>query len=220
MTERAYYYSDELSMQTQVLSCTPADDGRFRVVLAATLFHPQGGGQMSDTGRIDTAIMLQAVQEEGDVIHFTEKAVEPGPVSIQIDGKRRSLHSRYHSAGHIIACIGEQYGWFGYKGNHKPGEGRIVFKPADVTHPVTADDFSVGANEIVSRHLARSLREEEGRRKVTWGTLPDYACGGTHVVNTGDVGEILITKVKAKKGELTVQYALHDHPTHGTEIVQ
>jgi Ser-tRNA(Ala) deacylase AlaX len=59
------------------------------VVLAATLFHPQGGGQMSDTGRIDTAIMLQAVQEEG-VIHFTEKAVEPGPVSIQIDGKRRS----------------------------------------------------------------------------------------------------------------------------------
>jgi hypothetical protein len=30
MTERAYYYSDELSMQTQVLSCTPADDGRFR----------------------------------------------------------------------------------------------------------------------------------------------------------------------------------------------
>jgi hypothetical protein len=62
------------------------------------------------------------------------------------------------------------------------------------------------------------LREEEGRRKVTWGTLLDYACGGTHV-NTGDVGEILITKVKAKKGELTVQYALHDHPTHGTEIV-
>ena len=42
MTQRTYYNSDELTMRTLVLDCSPADDGKFRVTLAATLFHPQG----------------------------------------------------------------------------------------------------------------------------------------------------------------------------------
>ena len=45
---------------------------------------------------------------------------------------------------------------------------------------------------------------------VTWGDLPVYACGGTHVRSTGEVGQIVITRVKEKKGELSVQYELKD----------
>lgn len=41
---------------------------------------------------------------------------------------------------------------------------------------------------------------------VSWGDLTPYACGGTHVQRTSDVGDIVITRVKEKKGELSVQY--------------
>lgn len=51
MTERRYYYSDDVQGQAQVLSCAPAEAGAYAVELDATLFHPQGGGQPSDVGR-------------------------------------------------------------------------------------------------------------------------------------------------------------------------
>lgn len=210
MTEKLYYTSDDLELDTEVLSCTPETDGRFRVVLASTLFHPQGGGQPSDRGMIGSANMLQAIQDGTDVIHFTDAAVEAGPAHIQIDGVLRREHTRYHSAGHLIAYAGEKYGWYGYKGNHRPGEGRIVFHSIRLTSPVTAEDFAAGAADLVAQNLALSTSEEDGKRMVTWGDLPVYACGGTHVPSTGEVGQIVITRVKEKKGELSVQYELKD----------
>ncbi|EBO6447664.1 alanyl-tRNA editing protein [Salmonella enterica] len=210
MTEKLYYTSDDLELDTRVLSCTPEADGRFRVILASTLFHPQGGGQPSDRGMTGSVNMLQAIQDGAEVIHFTDTAVETGPVHIQIDGSLRRLHTRYHSAGHLIACAGEKYGWYGYKGNHRPGEGRIVFQPVNLTSPVTAEDFTAEVAELVARDLALIFSDEGGKRMVTRGSLPVYACGGTHVRSTGEVGHVVITRVKEKKGELSVQYELRD----------
>lgn len=71
MTERRYYYSDELQGQAQVLSCAPAEAGAYAVELDATLFHPQGGGQPSDVGTLDNVAVVR-VQQQGDkVVHFT-----------------------------------------------------------------------------------------------------------------------------------------------------
>ena len=210
MTEKTYYNSDALEMKTEVVKCTSQEDGRYRVILAATLFHPQGGGQPSDRGIIGNANMIQAIQEDGDVIHITDSAVAIGPVNIRVDGELRRQHTRCHSAGHLIAYAGEKYGWYGYKGNHRPGEGRIVFQPIRLTSPVTAEDFSRGASALVARNLELILSEVDGKRMVTWGDLPAYACGGTHVCNTGEVGEIIITRVKEKIGELSVQYEIRN----------
>lgn len=210
MTDKLYYTRDDLDLDTEVLSCTLDADGRFRVVLASTLFHPQGGGQPSDRGTIGSVKMLQAIQDGAEVIHFTDAAVNTGPVHIQIDGTLRRQHTRYHSAGHLIACAGEKHGWYGYKGNHRPGEGRIVFQSVGLTSPTTVEDFAAGAAELVSQNLALTTSERDGKRMVTWGHLPAYACGGTHVRSTGEVGQIVITRVKEKKGELSVQYELTD----------
>lgn len=64
MTERRYYYSDELQGQAQVLSCAPAEAGAYAVELDATLFHPQGGGQPSDVGTLDNVAVVR-VQQQG-----------------------------------------------------------------------------------------------------------------------------------------------------------
>lgn len=59
MTERRYYYSDDVQGQAQVLSCAPAEAGAYAVVLDATLFHPQGGGQPSDVGTLGGVAVLR-----------------------------------------------------------------------------------------------------------------------------------------------------------------
>ncbi|NIF22066.1 alanyl-tRNA editing protein [Candidatus Pantoea multigeneris] len=208
MTERIYYHSDALEMESQVISCTPQEDGRFHVILSATLFHPQGGGQPSDQGTIGGVNMIQAIQQGDSVIHITDAAVEEGTVHISVDANLRLIHTRYHSAGHLIGVAGEKYGWQGNKGNHRPGEGRVVFDAIGLTTPVTAENFAEAAAEMVARDLALILKDEDGKRMVTWGDLTPYACGGTHVKKTSEIGEIRIIKVKEKKGQLSVQYEL------------
>lgn len=205
MTLKRYFTSDQLTLTTRVLRCEPQDDGRFRLILSETLFHPQGGGQPSDRGTLAGAAMLQALQEGDDVAHYTDRPVEPGEVELVVDGELRELHSRYHSAGHLIAYAGESFGWRGYKANHRPGEGRIVL---DQTQPVTAEALMQRAAALVAGNYPRVLGEEAGKRMVSWGELTPYACGGTHVLSTGEIGDIVIGKVKEKKGELTVQYSL------------
>lgn len=208
MTERMYYNSDELEMETQVIGCSAQEDGRFHVMLSSTLFHPQGGGQPSDKGTISGVNVLQVIQEGDKVIHITDAPVGEGQVRIAVDADVRRIHTRYHSAGHLIGAAGEKYGWHGTKGNHRPGEGRILFDAIKVTTPVTAEELAADVADMVARDLERVLSEEEGKRIVTWGDLTPYACGGTHVKRTTEIGQIRIIKVKEKKGQLSVHYAL------------
>ena len=139
MTKLRYYDSDELTMNAQVLDCSPADDGKFRVTLAETLFHPQGGGQLSDQGTI-AGVKVERVIHEGDkVIHITEKEVAIGDALIEVSPEIRMLHARLHSAGHLISGVVEQMGWYASKGHHWPGEGRVVFEPRGNPQPLTAE---------------------------------------------------------------------------------
>lgn len=208
MTILYFFQSDSLSLTTEVLSCSPLPDGHFRVVLAATLFHPQGGGQPSDQGCIGEATLVKAMSENGEVIHITDRAVPAGTVILTVNSVVRQLHTRYHSAGHLIAYAGEQSGWQAVKGNHRPGEGRIVFIAGNNAQPVTAEEISQRVADMVAADLPRQTSECQGRRQVSWGDLPATACGGTHVASTGTTGEVVISKVKQKKGELSVSYQL------------
>lgn len=123
MTERRYYYSDDLQGQARVLSCAPAEAGAYAVELDATLFHPQGGGQPSDVGALDGVAVLRVQQQGDSVVHFTAAPLPIGPVTMQIDEAQRRLHARWHSGGHLIGWLGETRGWRPVKAHHWPGKG-------------------------------------------------------------------------------------------------
>lgn len=130
MTERRYYYSDDVQGQAQVLSCAPAEAGAYAVELDATLFHPQGGGQPSDVGTLGGVAVLR-VQQQGDtVLHFTAAPLPLGPVTMQIDEAQRRLHARWHSGGHLIGWLGETRGWRPVKAHHWPGKGASRLRQA------------------------------------------------------------------------------------------
>ncbi len=206
MTQRTYYHSDDLTMQTQVLSCTRADDGKFHVVLAATLFHPQGGGQLSDQGTIAGVKVGRVVQEDSVVIHIADQEVAIGDALIEVSAEIRSLHARLHSAGHLISGVVEQLGWRATKGHHWPGEGRVVFDSPGASKAVTLEAVEQAVNQLITDDVPRRLAVQDGVRSVCFGSLRMHSCGGTHVPSAGLVGPIKLLKLKEKKGQLSILY--------------
>jgi alanyl-tRNA synthetase len=96
---------------------------RFQLVLDATIFHPQGGGQPSDVGVIALAetdgksaasFVVESVSkdEKGVITHtgYFSPAASVAPsewksgarVSLKVDAVTRQNHARLHSAGHLI----------------------------------------------------------------------------------------------------------------------
>lgn len=209
MTGKHYFDSDSLSMQAEVIACEPSDNGEFSILLAATLFHPQGGGQPADTGIIGDARVLQVKQTGDTIVHITDCPVPLGFCEIAVDAETRGVNTRMHSAGHLIAVVIERMDWRAVKANHRPGEGRVVFEPANErTVAPPAEEIAQAVNNLIKQALPRQQTLENGTRLVTWGTLPAYACGGTHVTVTSLTGEVSITAAKFRKGTLSVSYEL------------
>lgn len=56
--------------------------------------------------------------------------------------------------------------------------------------------------------LPRRITCESGLRQVGFGELPAYPCGGTHVARLSEIGDVTITQLKLKKGQMIVHYSL------------
>ncbi|KAK6381658.1 hypothetical protein LTS17_004717 [Exophiala oligosperma] len=95
-----------------------ATDDDSVVVTKETIFHPQGGGQPSDTGSMTSAsgssFSVSAVRmsatDEGQVLHLgrfadPSKPFTPGETATQhLDVDKRLLYSRLHTAGHVLGA--------------------------------------------------------------------------------------------------------------------
>ena len=212
MTEPLYFSSDELTCRATVLSCEALEDGHFAVRLDRTLFHPKGGGQPGDRGSIGGVAVENTVSREGEILHITAQAVPEGETEIRVDAEVRALHSRLHSAGHLIGTIGDLRGWHAIKGDHFPGQSRVVFTPPEgvttAPSPEEAAAWQAELDQCVTAALPRRIGQEGELRTVTWGDLPAYPCGGTHVASTAEIGRATITKMKLKKGQLSVSYSI------------
>lgn len=210
MTERLYYTDDSLECTVQVLRCDAQDDGRYAVVLDRTVFHPQGGGQPADKGWI-AGIPVESVLQQGDeVIHLLACPLPASAekVELKVDAASRILHARLHSAGHLLGCAGELHGWQPVKAHHWPGEGRITFSgKAGATLPEASALLALIAR-WQSADLARQIVFVEGRRQVRFGDLPAYGCGGTHLRSLAELGSVVISHVRIKKGQLIVSYTV------------
>ncbi|WP_419711505.1 alanyl-tRNA editing protein [Pseudomonas sp. NFX224] len=205
MTLRLFFHSDDLRANVEVLECTPHEN-EFAVVLRATLFHPQGGGQPCDTGRIGESQVLRVVQDPDRIIHFVDRPVKTGMTRICVDEQRRRLNTRLHSAGHLIGHFVQAMGWMPIKGHHWPGEGRVQFKPSESAQEVEVQTLQNGIQQWIAHDLPRLTSLREGAREIGFGELPAYGCGGTHVRSLKDLGTVTIESLSQKKGTLSVHY--------------
>ena len=80
------------------------------LILNQTVFYPQGGGQPYDTGVIESPagkFVVEEVRMADNIVrhigHFEHGAFAEGKrVECRVDAERRLLHSRIHSAGHLV----------------------------------------------------------------------------------------------------------------------
>ena len=207
MTERLFFTHDHLTAELEVLSCTPHED-QFAVILQSTIFHPQGGGQPFDTGWLGDSAVLRVTQEADRVVHYVDRPLEPGPITARVDEQRRALHTRLHSAGHLIGNVGETLGWMPIKAHHWPGEGKITFIRGEAAQAMEAETIQHHVNQLIAADYPRHMNLEDGTRQVGFGQLPAYACGGTHVQTLGELGQVTILALSEKKGALSVRYEI------------
>ncbi|GAB1741729.1 hypothetical protein NU219Hw_g7141t1 [Hortaea werneckii] len=220
-----------------------------------TIFYAQGGGQPFDTGYIEAVsyghkrskFIVEAVRNasEGRILHFGHFE-DPAAVNLEaddmveqhIDGAKRDLNSRIHTAGHIIALSIRKLvqqeldlNVTELKAQHYPDASFVEFQGS----------IDGKFKEAIQRQSTQSVKDALPV-KLSW-YLPDelhsqavitaegmpivagadgkvrvvdivgagaYPCGGTHVPDTSRVGEIVVKSIKRQKGNSKVSYAVLD----------
>lgn len=205
------------------------------VGLDQTVFYPQGGGQPYDTGVIRGTggeLTVEQVRWEIErVAHigkFTSGTLTPGDaVTCEVDAPRRALHTRLHSAGHVVDMAVDRlgYGWTPGKGYHFPDGPYVEYAGAiDGDKDEVRIAIERVANEIVGEGLSTEVRfVERDELASLCRFVPDYVpldkpsrvvlygafgvpCGGTHVSRLADIGKIAIRKLKPAGATVRVSY--------------
>ncbi|MCY4399997.1 MAG: alanine--tRNA ligase [Gemmatimonadetes bacterium] len=104
---------DTLDAETRVIGFRAAKDGRSELVLQQYPFYAEGGGQVSDRGRVSGdswSMEVAAVRREGDHIvlcgtpagDFPGEAVLRSTVTARVDPRHRRDTERNHTATHLL----------------------------------------------------------------------------------------------------------------------
>ncbi len=223
-TRKLYYEDSHLDRFTaQVLSCEQ-DGQNYRVILDATAFYPEGGGQGADTGTLGD-VRVQFTREEGEtVVHICDGALMTGStVEGQIDYAARFLRMQQHSGEHIVSGIINRR--FGYHntGFHM-GADCITIDFDGVISPEVLPEIEAEANRAVWQNLPircwypsqEQLPQVNYRTKraLPWPVriveIPGFdccACCGTHVAATGEIGLIKLFSAVHFRGGTRMEMA-------------
>ena len=191
------------------------------VILDQTAFYPRGGGQEPDTGEIEGAKVVEVTKQADVVVHKVEgpaKFAEGQNVHATVNGRRRDLVTKHHTATHVINSSARNNlgSWVWQNSAFKEeGYGRL-----DITHhsALTKDEvlkIEHTANRVIRENhpvVIKTYDRGDAEQEFTFriyqgGVVPTSnvrivnikgwdieACGGTHVKTTGEIGLVKIVK--------------------------
>ncbi len=218
-TEMVYYRKENLKeLDANVLRII---NGKF-VVLDKTIFYPRGGGQEPDNGAINGCRVYDVEKYGNIIVHAVENISfkENDNVACMVDWTRRTQLTQHHTAVHIVnAAARKVLGRHIFQAGTKKDVGKAHL---DITHyelptDVQLDRIERMANAVVKakKPVKKAYMERtkaEGKhgfgiyqggavpgkliRIVSIKGLDVEACGGMHLSNTRDAGEIMITKAE------------------------
>jgi len=225
METRKLFYEDShmRTFSATVLSCEQGEKG-WEVILNATAFYPEGGGQAADTGTLN-GIRVKDTRERGEtVVHFCEAPLEVGAVAEgTIDWENRFHRMQQHSGEHIVSGIINRRWGYHNVGFHM-GTDIITIDFDGVIPAEELASIEAEANGAVWSNLAVKCwypSEEElpsvfyrAKRALPWPVrivqVPGFdscACCGTHVKATGEIGLIKLFSVIGFRGGTRMEMA-------------
>ncbi|WP_181306310.1 alanine--tRNA ligase [Rufibacter sp. XAAS-G3-1] len=218
-TEWVAYDADAVEAKVvRYRQVTAKNKKEFHVVLDRTPFYAESGGQVGDTGVLESASgnvkVLDTKKENDLILHITAELPKDleAPLTAKVDSKRRALIKKNHSATHLLHAALKQV-----LGDHVNQKGSLVSDKLlrfDFSHftKVTEEQLRE-VEQIVNARIRESIEKDERRnvpieeakqlgatalfgekygefvRVITFDR--NYSielCGGIHVQNTGNIG--------------------------------
>ena len=208
-----------------VTACTEKE-GRYLVELDQTVFFPEGGGQLSDKGKIADVIVSHVSESDGHIYHECDKPLEVGAeVKAVLDWMVRLDRMQQHLGEHLLsyAC------WKLFKANNigfHMNEDDVFI---DLDKELTEEELlkaELYTNEIIWEnrpvHISymdstEAVKLKDKMRKFNsklTGTLRIVSvedadictCCGTHPPFTGMLGSVKVIRHEKHKGGCRVEF--------------
>ena len=191
------------------------------VELDRTVFYPMGGGQAGDTGRIGDRRVVDTRKgaTPESVLHLLEPGAAPAvgaKVDLALDWERRHRLMRLHTALHLLCAAVKAPVTGGRIADDKAHldfdiemeklvkdeiEARLneLVRSNTQTKPVWITDRDLDSRPELVRTMSVAPPRGEGRvRLLEIPGIDLQACGGTHVANTGEIGELRVVKIRSE----------------------
>jgi alanyl-tRNA synthetase len=222
-TTRLYYTEPyRTSFDATVTGCERRQD-RFALRLDRTAFYPSSGGQPFDTGTLGEARVLEVIDEDDEVVHVTDRAIDAGTrVSGTIDWSRRFDHMQQHTGQHVLSAAYDRL--FGVRTEsfhlgaasatidlHREVTAAEIKAAEDEANRIVWEDRPVSIRFVTAEDaVALPLRKEPIRtgslRLIEVEAFDLSACGGTHVARTGAIGVIATGGWEKLRGGTRIEF--------------
>ena len=211
-----YTYLETEVKITRYRKVKTKDGQQYQLVFNLTPFYPEGGGQVGDTGVIEsqteTIAIVDTKKENKLIVHFTDELPKNVNASFlaKVNAADRKASSRNHTATHLL-----QESLRTVLGEHVLQKGSLVnpnYLRFDFTHfskieksdlqKIEADvNTKILENINLNEHIDLPLAKAEGMgaimlfgekyddvvRMIQFNSSKEL-CGGTHVNATGEIG--------------------------------
>ncbi len=226
-TEKVYWAEpDRVELEANIVAATGD-----RVVLDRTIFYPEGGGQLGDSGVLivggrDLRVKDTQIEEDGTIVHILDRPLDPplsGAAKGRIDVDRRRDHMAHHTAQHMLSRA------LLHEARAKTVSARLgatdctidveratvpeadLGRAEDVVNDAIQRDVVVRAffptdEELKTLDLRRAPKVDQGVRIVEIEGFDLTPCGGTHVARTGRIGLARISNVERYKGMTRITF--------------
>ena len=226
MTVKLFENNSLLKECTATVTACTEKEGQYLVELDQTVFFPEGGGQLSDKGKINDAVVSHVSERDGHIYHECDKPLEAGAeVKAVLDWRVRLDRMQQHLGEHLLsyAC------WKLFKANNigfHMNEDDVFI---DLDKELTEEELlkaELYTNEIIWEnrpvHISymdstEAVKLKEKMRKFNsklTGTLRIVSvedadictCCGTHPPFTGMLGSVKVIRHEKHKGGCRVEF--------------
>jgi len=227
-TRKLYHEDTGLDRAEATILAIKEIGGRRAVVLDATVYYPEGGGQPGDRGTINGMAIASAEDRDGVILHFMEgegaAALAVGPAEVRIDAARRRDFATQHTAQHLLSSTFLRL----------TGAPTLSMRLGDEYSTIDVDSAEIGAAQLDAVEEAVMDAIEADRRVIVHLCPPeriedfplrkkppageeiirvveieglDYSpCCGTHLPSVGPIGLLKITGAEKYKGMTRISF--------------
>lgn len=248
MTERLYYLDSYVTeFSAHILRRTTAEE-RPAVVLDRTYFYPTGGGQPHDTGTINGAAVLEVITDPDDhdaVVHVLDAEIDGEEAACIVSWERRLDHMQHHTGQHILTQAFMQVANTNTVGFHLSDNSATIDLDTTTLDTGQIAGAETRANQIIWENrpvTTRLISPDDDTENVRVRKMPGElhtaglrvieiagfdatACGGTHVLRTGEIGLVKVLKTERRGDKTRVEFrcgrrAMEDYQLKNTLVNQ